>query len=114
MHGRPRLSAEEVDSGNFVVLDIEVTNTSARAGDEVIQVYVEDLVASVAPPVRRLAAFERRTLAAGETSLFAFDIGPEQLGFRLADGRLIVEPGGFVLHVGSTLEHTQTVALRVR
>lgn len=114
VHGRPRLSAEEVDSGNFVVLDIEVTNTSARAGDEVIQVYVEDLVASVAPPVRRLAAFERRTLAAGETSLFAFDIGPEQLGFRLADGRLIVEPGGFVLHVGSTLEHTQTVALRVR
>ncbi len=95
------------------VLSIEVTNTSARAGDEVVQVYVEDLVASIAPPVRRLVAFERRTLAPGETGTFAFPIGREQLGFRLADGTLVVEPGTFVLHVGPTLERTQPVELRV-
>ena len=86
-----------------------MTNTSARSGDEVVQVYVEDLVASVAPPVRRLVAFERRTLAAGETATFSFEIGPEQLGFWLADGRFVVEPGAFVLHVGPTLERTQPV-----
>jgi beta-glucosidase len=114
LHGEPRISARDVAADQSVLLEVEVTNTSARTGDEVVQVYVEDLVASLAPPVRRLAAFERRTLAAGETALFAFEIGPEQLGFRLADGRFTVEPGAFVLHVGSTLERTQPVALRVR
>lgn len=114
VHGEARVSADEIGADDSIVLEIEVTNTSARAGDEVVQVYVEDLVASLAPPVRRLAAFERRALAAGETALFTFAIGPEQLGFRLADGRFTVEPGAFVLHVGSTLESTQPVALRVR
>ena len=61
VHGVPRLSAALVGAGEAVILEVEVTNTSARAGDEVVQVYVEDLVASVAPPVRRLVAFERRT-----------------------------------------------------
>ena len=78
-----------------------------------MQVYVEDLVASIAPPVRRLVAFERRTLAAGESAAFSFEIGPEQLGFWLADGRFTVELGGFVLHVGPTLERTRPVKLTV-
>ena len=113
VHGEPRLSAAWVGAGEAVILEVEVTNTSARAGDEVVQVYVEDLVASVAPPVRRLVAFERRTLAAGESAAFSFEIGPEQLGFWLADGRFTVEPGGFVLHVGPTLERTRPVKLTV-
>jgi len=113
VHGEPRLSAALVGAGEAVILEVEVTNTSARAGDEVVQVYVEDLVASVAPPVRRLVAFERRTLAAGESAAFSFEIGPEQLGFWLADGRFTVEPGGFVLHVGPTLERTRPVKLTV-
>ena len=113
VHGEPRLSAALVGAGEAVILEVEVTNTSARAGDEVVQVYVEDLVASVAPPVRRLVAFERRTLAAGESAAFSFEIGPEQLGLWLADGRFTVEPGGFVLHVGPTLERTRPVKLTV-
>ena len=96
------------------MLALDVTNTSARAGDEVVQVYVEDLVASVAPPVRRLVAFERRALMPGETATFSFEIGPDQLGFWLADGRFTVEPGGFVLHVGGALERTRPVSLLVR
>jgi beta-glucosidase len=113
-HGEPRVSAAEIGADESVRLEVDVTNTSARAGDEVLQVYVEDLVATLAPPVRRLAAFERRTLAAGETATFTFSIGAELLGFRLADGRFTVEPGGFVLHVGPTLERTQPVPLQVR
>jgi beta-glucosidase len=113
-HGAPRLSASDIAGDESVTLTIEVVNTSARAGDEVVQVYVEDLVASIAPPVRRLVAFERRTLAAGETATFAFELRPEHLGFRLADGTLVVEPGAFVLHVGGALDRTQPVPLRVR
>ncbi len=69
-HGVPQISrasvsASDLAAGAEVTVSIDVTNTSDRAGDEVLQVYVHDLVASVAPPVRRLIAFERRTVAAG-------------------------------------------------
>lgn len=112
-HGEPRVSASVVGAGESVKLSVDVTNTSTRTGDEVVQVYVEDLVASVAPPVRRLVAFERRTLAPGETTTFSFAIGAAQLGFRLSDGTLAVEPGDVILHVGPTLAATRPVPLRV-
>ncbi|WP_442574106.1 glycoside hydrolase family 3 N-terminal domain-containing protein [Microbacterium sp. F51-2R] len=112
-HGEPRVSAAELTQGEAVTLSIDVTNVSDLPGDEVVQVYVEDLVASTAPPVRRLAAFERRAIAPGETATLSFEIGDEQLGFWL-DGRFTVEPGAFVLHVGPTLDRAQPVALTVR
>ena len=107
------MSAPELAQGGSVTLSLEVTNVSERDGDEVVQVYLEDLVASVAPPVRRLVAFERRTIPAGATATLSFEIGDEQLGFWL-DGRFVVEPGAFVLHVGPTLQRTQAVGLAVR
>ncbi|QIG39176.1 glycosyl hydrolase [Microbacterium sp. 4R-513] len=116
-HGEPRLSAPEIPADGEVRLEIDVTDTSDRTGDEVVQVYVEDLVASIAPPVRRLVAFERRTIRAGATSTFAFDIGGEQLGFWATDAgtpTFVVEPGLFRLHVGPTLAASQSVELRVR
>ncbi len=79
--------------------------------------YVQDVVASVAPPVRRLVAFERRTLAPGETVTVEFARRrATQLGFWTTDAAgaaFVVEPGLFRLHVGSSLERTQPVELRV-
>jgi beta-glucosidase len=117
-HGAPVVSSAEValvhlDRGATVRLSLEVTNTADRRGDEVVQVYVEDVVASVAPPVRRLVAFERRPLSPDETAVFSFDLGREHLGFWAPGGRFIVETGLFRLHVGSTLDRTQPVELRV-
>ncbi|WP_426322347.1 glycoside hydrolase family 3 N-terminal domain-containing protein [Microbacterium sp. E-13] len=119
-HAEPRLSRAEIaqaELGEPVALEVAVTNTSARSGDEVVQVFVEDVVASVAPPVRRLVAFERRTIDADETAVFSFTIGREQLGFWTTDAAtpaFVVEPGLFRFHVGSTLATTQAVELRVR
>ena len=140
-HGSPRVSTpvrslSDLDAGEDILLELDVTNTSERRGDEVVQVYVEDVVASVSPPVRRLIAFERRSLDAGETTTFSFRIGREHLGFWATDGaapplaasawsgasarvsptaasRFVVEPGLFRLHVGSTLTATQPIDLRV-
>jgi beta-glucosidase len=120
-HGEPRLDhddlpLDELGRGRRVALDLDVTNTSDRAGDEVILVFLEDVVASVAPPVRRLVAFERRALEAGETATFSFELGERDLGFWATDGadaRFVVEPGLFRLHVGPTLDRTQAVELRV-
>ncbi|WP_242609497.1 glycoside hydrolase family 3 N-terminal domain-containing protein [Agromyces ramosus] len=66
-HGTPRVSHGEIplealERGETVGIDVVVTNTSDRSGDEVVQAYLEDVVSSVAPPVRRLVAFERRTI----------------------------------------------------
>lgn len=120
-HGQPRVDREEVplvdlERGLRVTLELDVTNTSDRAGDEVVLVFLEDVVASVAPPVRRLVAFERRSFDSGETATFSFELGQRDLGFwatDAADARFVVEPGLFRLHVGPALERTQAVELRV-
>ena len=120
-HSAPRLSVAEVSeeklaAGERLTIAIDVTNTSDRSGDEVVQLYVHDVVASVAPPVRRLIAFERRNLAPGETVTVEFAVGRDQLGFWTTDAAgavFVVEPGLFRLHVGSSLERTQPVELRV-
>ena len=120
-HSAPRLSVAEVSEEKLaaderLTIAIDVTNTSDRSGDEVVQLYVHDVVASVAPPVRRLIAFERRNLAPGETVTVEFAVGRDQLGFWTTDAAgavFVVEPGLFRLHVGSSLERTQPVELRV-
>ncbi|GAB2845015.1 glycoside hydrolase family 3 N-terminal domain-containing protein [Microbacterium insulae] len=118
-HSIPRLSASGVSladlgAGVTVTLEIDVTNTASRSGDEVLQVFVQDLVATVAQPVRRLIAFARRTLAPGETATLAFEIGRDELHFwDASSARFVVEPGLFRLHVGSTLAATQHVEFRV-
>lgn len=94
------------------VLELEVTNTSDRRGDEVVQVYLRDVVASLTQPVRRLVAFARRTLDAGETSTIAIDLRREDFALWNAGWR--VEPGEFEVHVGSTLEGTQRVIVTAR
>ncbi|TDN91270.1 glycoside hydrolase family 3 N-terminal domain-containing protein [Microbacterium sp. BK668] len=116
-HGTPRVADTRIPADGGTRVEVEVTNSSDRAGDEVVQVYVEDVVASVAPPVRRLVAFERRTLEPGETATFSFEIGPRALGFwstATPAPEFVVEPGLFRLHIGPTLASTQAVELRVR
>jgi beta-glucosidase len=120
-HGAPRLSASSIDlsaleHGERATVELDVQNSSGRDGDEVIMVFVHDVAASVSQPVRRLVAFERRTLAAGASTTFAFPIGRDELGWWMTEGpaaRFAVEPGLFRLHVGPTLESTQEVDLRV-
>ena len=114
-HGLPRLSEDELtlddlERGRTITVEVDVTNTSDRRGDQVVQAYLEDVVSSVAPPVRRLVAFERRTLDPGETVTVSFELATHHLGFWATDAahpRFIVEPGLFRLHVGGTLEHSR-------
>jgi beta-glucosidase len=113
---RDALTLDAVEQGETVRVTVDVTNTSDRSGDEVVQAYLEDVVASVAPPVRRLVAFERRTIESRDTVTVSFELGTRELGFWSTDGdaaRFVVEPGLFRLHVGSTLERTQSVEFHV-
>ena len=111
-----RLSLAALERGEQVEVSVDITNTGGRDGDEVVQLHVRDLVSSVAQPVRRLVAFTRRHIGAGQTITVSFALGPEQLGFWDAEtdpARFTVEPGTFALYIGGSLHTTQELSFEV-
>jgi len=76
-------------------------NTGKRAGDEVVQLYVRDVAASIARPVKELKGFQRVTLQPGQKRSVEFVLSAEQLGFYNRDMKFIVEPGEFRVMVGA-------------
>ena len=77
-------------------------NTGSRAGDEVVQLYIRDLLATVARPVIQLAGFTRISLAPGEEKEVSFVLGPDQLSLVDRDLKRVVEPGQFRVMVGAS------------
>jgi len=94
------VSSQCVAPDQPVRVSARITNTGARPGTEVVQLYLRDVVASVTRPVRALKAFERVTLAAGESRKVAFTLGAEQLGLWDVDMQWTVEPGRFEVLIG--------------
>ncbi len=81
-----------------------MANTGQRAGDEVVQLYLRDLAASVTRPVKELKGFQRIMLQPGEKKRVEFLLTSEQLGFWNRNTRFTVEPGEFKVMVGSNSE----------
>jgi len=86
--------------GTDIRVSVEVQNTGARAGSEVVQVYVKTPDTSPSAPVRALAAFRRVALAAGERKTVEFSLAPRRFSHVRADGRRVEEPGAFEISVG--------------
>jgi beta-glucosidase len=87
-------------AGEEVRVTVRVENVGQLPGDEVVQVYVRDVAASVPMPIRSLVAFRRVHLAAGEAREVTLAVSPRQLSVISDDGRRVVEPGVFQLWVG--------------
>ncbi len=81
-------------------VSVDVTNTGAVRGDEVVQLYIRDEVSSVTRPVKELRGFQRITLDPGETRTVHFTLGPAELSFLNREMRRVVEPGTFRIMVG--------------
>ena len=96
------LSAAEVPLGGSLDVSITVRNTGGRRADEVVQLYVRDVEASVTRPVLELRGFRRVTLDPSARRRLTFHLGLDQLSFTGLDGRLRVEPGAFEVLVGSS------------
>jgi len=79
-----------------------VKNTGSRAGDEVVQLYIRDVLASMARPVMELKGFRRVRLAPGQSEEVSFRVGPDELRMLDRDMRWVVEPGAFRVMVGSS------------
>jgi beta-glucosidase len=97
-----RLSAARIQPADSLIVSVDVRNTGTRAGDEVVQLYVRDDVASVTRPVRELRGFERITLGPGETRTVSFTLRPDDLAFYDIALRRVVEPGFFTVWVGAS------------
>lgn len=97
-----QLSSSSIPVDGKLTVSVDVRNTGKRAGDEVVQLYIRDVVASVARPVKELKGFERVTLQPGETRHVTFTLTPRELGFHNSDMRFVVEPGTFNVTVGTS------------
>jgi beta-glucosidase len=98
---RLRLSSPRIGAGDSLEVAVDIRNSGDRAGDEVVQLYVRDDVASVAEPVRALKAFRRVTLRPGETRTVTFRLGPSSFALYDRQMRHVVEPGTFTVYVGT-------------
>jgi beta-glucosidase len=94
------VSSARVAPTENVTLSATVENAGTREGDEVVQVYVTDLAASVRVPIRSLAGVERLHLKPGERRVVKFTLEPRQLAVITDDGRTVVEPGEFKVTIG--------------
>lgn len=99
-YGGLRLSEERPGAGDTLVISVDVANTGERAGMEVVQLYVRDVYASVAPPVRRLRGFDKISLAAGERKTVTFRLPMTDLSFIGLYDRPVLEPGAFEVQIG--------------
>jgi beta-glucosidase len=77
------------------VVSAEITNSGKQVGNELVQLYVRDLVGSLTRPVRELKGFQRLELQPGETRPVSFTLNEEMLSFTRADGTRGIEPGRF-------------------
>lgn len=111
--GAPRLSALRIGVAGSVTVEVDVRNTGARAGDEVVQLYVRDQVASVARPVKQLKGFERVTLAPGESRTVRFTLGPDAFSLWNLDMDEVVEPGRFDIMTGPNSVDLQITVLEI-
>jgi len=101
-YGPLELSASEIAAHESVRASVEIANVGGRDGEEVVQLYLRDPVASVTRPVLQLAGFVRLSLAAGEARRVSFEIDPAQLAFYDAAMRLVVEPGDVEVSIGAS------------
>ena len=112
-YGEPRLSRATMGPLDSLTVEVTVTNSGARAGEEVVQLYVRDDVASVTRPVKELRGFRKVTLSPGESRTVAFRIGPADLAFHGPGLARIIEPGTFTVFVGGSSAETREARFRV-
>jgi beta-glucosidase len=99
-----RLSASRVSSRGRITASVDVKNVAGPKGDEVVQLYLNDPVASLSQPVRRLRGFERVTLAPGQSRRVTFTLDRSDFGFHDNRGSFVVEPGTIDVYAGTSSE----------
>jgi beta-glucosidase len=108
-----RLSRTSVSSTGKLTASVDVRNVAGPRGDEVVQLYLSDPVASISQPVRRLRGFERVTLDPGQQKTVTFTIDRSDFGFYDNSGKFVVEPGRIDLYAGNSSKATMRQSFTV-
>ena len=95
------LNQQKMNAKDTITVSVQVKNTGKLEGTEVVQLYIQDITASVVRPVKQLKAFEKVTLQPGEVKTVSFSITEEMLRFYLPDNTYTSEPGKFRIFAGS-------------
>jgi beta-glucosidase len=109
----PTLSADSITINDTLTVEVNVTNTGDRAGTEVVQLYIQDPVASVTQPVQELRDFARIALDPGETRTVTFRLTMDDLALIGPDMTRVVEPGRFHVHTGTSSADVQTATFQL-
>jgi beta-glucosidase len=109
-----RLSSSTVSKNRSLQASVTVTNTGSRKGDEVVQLYLHDPVASISQPIRRLRGFERVTLDPGQARTVSFTLDKSDFGFYDNRGKLVVEPGQIDVYAGNSSSAELTKSFTVQ
>jgi beta-glucosidase len=109
-----QLSSSTVSKNRSLQASVTVTNTGSRKGDEVVQLYLHDPVASISQPVRRLRGFERVTLDPGQRRTVTFTLDKSDFGFYDNRGKLVVEPGQIDVYAGNSSSADMTRSFTVQ
>ena len=106
-YGAVQLNTNTLSKDQKLQAKITVTNTGKYAGEEVVQLYMQDVVASIVRPVRELKAFEKVLLKPGESREITFTLDARDLSFYNDNLELVAEPGTFHLYIGGNSQATQ-------
>ena len=106
--------ATEWQNGKKITATVTVENTGSRDADEVVQLYIRDMVASISRPVKELKGFQRIHLVAGESKEVSFEITPDMLKFYNIELKHVIEPGDFQIMVGANSREVETLKFTVK
>jgi beta-glucosidase len=113
-YGPIKLSADTIAQSQKLVATIQVSNTGVFEGEEVVQLYVQDVTASLVRPVRELKAFQKIKLAPGESKEVTFVITNKELSFYQEDLRFIAERGLFHIFIGGSSQAAAKASFYLR
>jgi beta-glucosidase len=113
-YSEPRVSAAEIGRDGSLQVAVTVTNSGTRAGVEVAQLYVRDLVGSVTRPVKELKGFQKVDLQPGQSREVTFALKASDLAFYTAAGKWEAEPGAFKVFVGGNSRDVKEAGFRLR
>lgn len=111
--GAPQLSATHIARDGSVTVSVNVRNIGNVAGDEVVQLYLRDVVSSVTRPLKELRGFKRVTLAPGASTTVTFTLDPDAFAFWDQNMKRVVEPGEFHIMVGPNSVDLKSTTLQI-
>jgi beta-glucosidase len=112
---KPVLSKNSIKIGESSSINVTITNSGKKDGDEIVQMYIHDLVSSVTQPVKELKGFKRVSLKSGESKTISFDITPDKLSVWDLEMKNRIEAGDFEIMIGNSSadKDLQKVILKV-